>query len=122
VLIRVNKSLSPSQSNDVISVSGVLTNIGRWHGDRDQPRSDTSAGATPFFVFNKAMSNGAAMTVIGGGVAWTNKLAVNGSIAVISPPDVGVLGDWPVERGFGAEFHQHAHGHQCGDPAPPTAL
>ena len=83
---RVNRAGS---SNDLVSVSGGLTNSGTG------TITVTNLGATlqlndTFFLFNKAMSNGAALTVIGGGVAWSNNLAANGSIVVASPPDTGV--------------------------------
>jgi len=85
LLIEVNKS--PSPSNDVIAVGGTLTNTGvgtvtvtnigwkaLWAGDS-------------FRIFNKPLSNGLALTVVSaGGVVWTNKLDVDGSIVVISAP------------------------------------
>jgi len=89
VFIRVNKSNSPGQSNDLISVSGVLTNTGTGTVTVTNLGPGLVSGDT-FFLFNKALSNGAAMTVIGGKVAWNNNLAVNGSISVGLPPDTGV--------------------------------
>ena len=60
-------------------------------GTNNQPLiiTITNLGATlqvgdTFTLFSKAMSNGAAMTVTGGGVNWTNKLALDGSIKVLS--------------------------------------
>ena len=43
-----------------------------------------------FKVFNKAVSAGQTIAVAGGGATWTNKLAVDGSIAVLTaaPPAV----------------------------------
>jgi hypothetical protein len=38
-----------------------------------------------FTLFNKALANGNAMSVIGGQVVWTNKLAINGTISVAAP-------------------------------------
>ena len=59
-------------------------------GTNNQPLiiTITNLGATlqvgdTFTLFSKAMSNGAAMTVTGGGAVWTNKLAVHGTIQVI---------------------------------------
>jgi fibronectin-binding autotransporter adhesin len=85
----VNKSLT--QSNDLVVVAGVLTN--------------TSAGTLTvtnlnylaplmvgdkFTLFSQPLTNGNALTVAGGGasVTWTNNLAVDGSISVLSitPP------------------------------------
>jgi hypothetical protein len=37
-----------------------------------------------FTLFNKPLVNGAALAVTGGNVIWTNKLAVDGTIAVAS--------------------------------------
>ena len=37
-----------------------------------------------FTLFNKAMTGGGAMKVVGGGVGWNNQLAVNGTIVVAS--------------------------------------
>lgn len=88
--IRVNKSLSPAQSNDTVSVTGTLscsaagtvtvTNLGPalQTGDR-------------FMLFGgKTVSGGSSLTVTGGGMLWTNKLALDGSIQVIGvlPPPV----------------------------------
>jgi len=83
---RVNRAGS---SSDLVSVGGTLTNYANG------TITVTNLGATlqvgdAFALFNKAMSNGAALTVIGGGVAWSNGLAVNGKIVVVTPPDTGV--------------------------------
>ena len=85
--IRVNRS---GFSSDKALVSGALTNTGTGTITVTNLGSALQLGDT-FFLFNKALSNGAPLAVIGGGVAWGNNLAVNGSIAVVSPPDVGVL-------------------------------
>jgi uncharacterized repeat protein (TIGR01451 family) len=83
---RVNRS---GLASDKVSVAGMLTNAGTG------TITVTNLGTTlqvgdKFYLFNKAMSNGAALTVTGGGVAWTNALAVDGSIVVSTPPDLGV--------------------------------
>ena len=67
VFIRVNKSLSP-QSNDVISVSGMLTNTGIGTVIVTNLGPALVAG-DKFQLFNKALTNGAALTVTGGGWA-----------------------------------------------------
>lgn len=77
---RVNRA---GLASDQVSVAGVLTNTGTG------TITVTNLGATlvagdQFFLFNKALSNGAAMTITGAGINWTNKLAVDGSIAVLS--------------------------------------
>ncbi len=79
--IEVNKSLA--QSNDITTVTGVLTNGGTGSV------SVTNLGATlvvgdRFTLFNQPVINGNALTVSGGGANWTNKLALDGSIQVLS--------------------------------------
>lgn len=83
VSIRVNKALSPSQSNDVVSVSGALSSTGIG------TLTVSNAGAAlvvgdKFKVFNKAVSGAGAMTITGGGMNWANNLAVDGSITATS--------------------------------------
>ena len=78
---KLNKSLL--QSNDLAVVSGVLTNSGTG------TITVTNLGPAlvvgdKFTVFSQAVSNGAALTVTGGGMNWTNKLAVDGSIQALS--------------------------------------
>lgn len=84
LLIEVNKSLSPS--NDVINVTGTLTNAGsgtvtvtNLNGGMPLTAGDS------FNLFNgKPVLNGQALTIVSaGGEIWTNKLAVDGSIAVL---------------------------------------
>lgn len=82
-LFKVNKSLSPAQSNDFVNVSGVLTNNGTG------TLTVTNLGPAlvvgdKFKLFSESVSNGTALTVTGAGVNWTNKLAVDGSIQVLS--------------------------------------
>jgi len=81
---KVNKSLSP-QSNDVASVSGTLTNIGSGFLAVSNLGPALVVGDT-FHLFNRPLTNGAALTVAGGGpgVAWNNQLATDGSISVAS--------------------------------------
>jgi autotransporter-associated beta strand protein len=90
VLIRVNKSLV--QSNDLISVTGMITNNGAGTGTGTVTITNIGsvslAVGDTFQVFNKAVTNGATMTVTGGGsgVTWNNNLAVNGSVQVATIP------------------------------------
>ncbi len=83
LFFKVNKSLSP-QSNDVASVSGTLTSSGTGK------LTVTNAGPTvlvvgdKFKLFNKPLTNGAALTVTGAGAVWVNNLQVDGSISVSS--------------------------------------
>ena len=83
VLIRLNKSLAPAQSNDMVSVSGALANSGIGTVTVTNLGPALQVGNS-FKIFNKAVANGNAMTVAGAGVTWTNKLALDGSIEVIS--------------------------------------
>lgn len=79
--IEVNKSLAPS--NDLVAVTGTLTNGGSGTLTVSNLGSALVVGDS-FTVFSQALSNGAALTVTGGGANWTNKLAVDGSIQVLS--------------------------------------
>jgi autotransporter-associated beta strand protein len=82
VAIDVNKSVSPS--NDLTVVSGTLSNSGTGAVSVNNAGPALVSGDR-FQIFNKAVSNGGAMTVTGGGagVVWTNNLAVDGSISVL---------------------------------------
>jgi autotransporter-associated beta strand protein len=83
LLVEVNKSVSPS--NDVISVVGTLTNAGIGMVTVTNIGGTALAAGDSFQIFNKGVSNGLALTVVSAGsVVWTNKLAEDGSIAVLS--------------------------------------
>jgi autotransporter-associated beta strand protein len=79
--IEVNRSASPS--SDKLVVSGALTNSGAGTLTVSNLGSALLANDS-FTIFNKPLTNGSALTVTGGGVNWTNKLAVDGTIAVLS--------------------------------------
>lgn len=79
--VEVNKSVSPS--NDLVTVSGTINNIGSGTVNVANLGPALTVGNS-FKVFNQAVINGGALTVTGGGVTWTNKLAVDGSIQVLS--------------------------------------
>jgi autotransporter-associated beta strand protein len=91
VIVRVNTSRSPSQSNDVISVSGVLTNAGTGTVTVTNLGPALVAGDR-FVLFNKGLANGNAMTIstsgLPGNVIWTNNLALDGSISVVTSNSV----------------------------------
>ena len=76
---RVNRA---GFASDLVSVGGVLTNTGNGKITVTNLGTTLQVGDT-FTLFNKAVSNAAAMTVTGGGAVWTNKLAINGTIQVI---------------------------------------
>ena len=80
-LFKLNKSLA--QSNDICTVSGTLAASGAG------PLTVTNLGAAlvvgdSFKIFNKAVTGGNTLAITGGGVTWTNKLAVDGSIQVLA--------------------------------------
>ena len=80
-LFKVNKSVL--QSNDLAVVSGTLINTGTGTLTVTNLGPAFVAGDS-FKLFSTAVANGNALTVTGGGVIWTNKLAVDGSVAILS--------------------------------------
>jgi fibronectin-binding autotransporter adhesin len=83
--IEVSKSVFPS--NDLIVVTGSLTNAGTG------ALTVTNLGAAPliagdsFTIFNQPLPGGNALAITGGlqaGLGWQNRLATDGSIAVVS--------------------------------------
>ncbi len=83
LFIRLNKSLSP-HSNDLVSVTGILTNSGSGTLTVTNIGIPALAVGDSFKIFSGAISNGAAITVTGGGMNWNNKLAIDGSIQALS--------------------------------------
>ena len=80
LVFKVNPSLAIS--NDLVQVSGTLANSGT--GTLTVTNlGPVLAGGSRFVLFNKPLVNGGALTVTGAGVNWTNRLAVDGSIAVL---------------------------------------
>jgi hypothetical protein len=94
---RLNKALA--QSNDIVAVSGVLTNLGPGVITVTNVNSalPLAVGDT-FYLFSEAVSNGAALTVTGGGMNWTNHLAVDGSITALSA--VSTIANYPTNMTF----------------------
>jgi autotransporter-associated beta strand protein len=81
LFIELNKSSSPS--NDVINVAGTLTNAGTGTVTVTNLGPALVAGDS-FKLFNKPLLNGQALSIVSAdSVIWTNKLAVDGSIAVV---------------------------------------
>jgi len=109
LFIEVNKSLV--QSNDLTIVAGTLANTGTGTVTVTNEGPALVAGDS-FKLFNKPVVNGNALTIVSSpaGVTWTNRLAVDGSIAVVStvsttPPHLGstVVGgnlvlSWPTDH------------------------
>jgi hypothetical protein len=83
VLMVVNKSLSPAQSNSLATVSGVLTNAGFGTVIVSNVGPALAVG-NRFKLFSSPVLNGGALAVTGGGVIWKNNLAVDGSVSVLS--------------------------------------
>jgi fibronectin-binding autotransporter adhesin len=88
LLFEVNKSLSPAASNDVILVGGVITNTGT--GTLTVSNLNLSAPLAPgdkFTLFGgNVVGNGSALNIApapGSGLAWANKLEVDGSVEVV---------------------------------------
>jgi autotransporter-associated beta strand protein len=81
VLVKVNTSLV--QSNDVVAVTGGLTNNGAGTVKVTNVGPTLAVGDT-FTLFSQPVTNGSALTVTGGGATWANRLAVDGSISVLT--------------------------------------
>ncbi len=91
VQIEVNKSLSPP--NDMIWVSGTLTNTGAGAIQVFNYGAVLETGDR-FQIFNKPLLNGQALKVFSAGTeVWTNKLAVDGSIEVLSATNTPITGN-----------------------------
>jgi autotransporter-associated beta strand protein len=81
LFIEVNKSLA--QSNDFTMVSGTLSNTGTGSVLVTNLGSTLVVGDT-FTLFSQPVVNGGALTVTGGSATWTNNLALDGSISVLT--------------------------------------
>jgi hypothetical protein len=81
LIIEVNKSLSPS--NDLVVVSGSLANTGTGIVTVNNLGPALAVGNS-FKLFSQAVTGGATLAVTGGGVVWSNNLANDGSIIVLS--------------------------------------
>lgn len=94
VAIDINKSLP--QTNDFVSVSGVLTKSGAGTLTVSNLGPSLNNG-DKFTLFSQPVVNGNLLVVSGGGpgIVWTNELAIDGSITVLSggaapPPTLNV--------------------------------
>jgi len=85
VLVKINKSLSPS--NDLMAVSGVLTNAGTGVLTVTNLGSAFAAGNS-FRLFSKPLLNAGALAISpvmpGPGLLWVNNLAVSGTLGVVA--------------------------------------
>jgi len=92
--LEVNKSLAAT--NDFVQVNGLLTNAGAGTATISNLGSAFVVGES-FKFFNNAMANGDALNISpaspGAGMAWTNKLAVDGTIGIVSAPLVATPAD-----------------------------
>ena len=83
---RINRA---GLASDTVSVVGALTNSGNGIITLNNLGAALQLG-DKFTLFNKPVSNGAAMFVVGGNVGWANNLAVDGSVTVAASPDTGI--------------------------------
>ena len=82
MFVKLNKSLA--QSNDFVSVSGILANTGSGTVIVTN-LGPTLAAGDRFVLFNQPFANGNLLAISGSGnVTWTNNLALDGSISVVS--------------------------------------
>jgi autotransporter-associated beta strand protein len=82
VLMKLNKSLP--QSNDVVTVAnGFVYNAGGGSVSVENLGPALAIG-DKFTLFSQPVTSGDTLTVTGGGAVWTNNLAVDGSIRVLS--------------------------------------
>jgi autotransporter-associated beta strand protein len=83
MVIDINKLLSPS--NDIVNVSGTLARdvTGGTMTVHNRGPQDLVPG-DKFTLFSQPLPNGASITVSGGRATWTNNLALDGSISVVT--------------------------------------
>ena len=95
---RVNRA---GLASDKVSVAGGATNFGTGTVTISNQGTTLQVGDV-FTLFNKAVVGGATLSVVGGGVAWGDNLAVNGTVVVLSPPDVALQLTAPASVPLGA--------------------
>ncbi len=82
LLVQVNKSLSPS--NSITTVGGALNNTGTGVVTVNNLGPALHVG-DKFQLFDKPVANGSALAMsTAGGIIWSNNLAVDGTISVVS--------------------------------------
>lgn len=96
LLFELNKSLV--QSNDMINVLGTLNNTGAGKLTVSNLGPGLVAG-DKFTLFSQSLPNGQNLTIVPpSGVAFTNTLADDGSITVLSAPPI--VADYPTNIAF----------------------
>jgi autotransporter-associated beta strand protein len=80
-----------TNGTDLVSVTGGVTNTGTGTVNVSNLGTNISAGNV-FTLVNKAMVNGNLLTVTGGGVTWSNRLAIDGTIVALT----GMVSTTPV--------------------------
>ncbi|HEY9510753.1 MAG TPA: autotransporter-associated beta strand repeat-containing protein, partial [Verrucomicrobiae bacterium] len=86
LLIDLDKSLTPA--NDVVSVNGNLSNSGSGVMTISNLAGVPLTVGDKFTVFNQPVANGAALQVVGANATWSNDLATDGSVTVLTVSDV----------------------------------
>ena len=81
VFIRVDKS--QAQVNDRISATGVIANGGTGTVTITNIGGTALAVGDKLTLFSGAVINGGALTVTGGGLSWSNSLAIDGSVVAV---------------------------------------
>jgi autotransporter-associated beta strand protein len=99
MLVEVNKSLAPSLTNDHVIVTGALSNTNNGVVTVNNLGPALVAGDT-FKLFSQAVSGGETLSITSPGATWTNNLAVDGTISVLS---VGpAIPSYPTNLSFSA--------------------
>jgi len=105
--IEVNKSASPP--SDKVALSGAL-NVSATGAIIVTNLGPALAKGDTFAIFDKAVADGGSLPVTGANMVWTNKLAVNGTIEVVSgvaaPVTIGGItpAGLSYSGGSGSEF------------------
>jgi autotransporter-associated beta strand protein len=81
LLVKINKSLA--QSNDLVSVTGTLSNTNNGAVTVNNLGPALVAG-NKFTLFSQPVSGGGLLSISGSGAVWSNNLATDGSIIVLS--------------------------------------
>jgi len=83
LFFKLNRSLSPAQSNDIAFVNGTLSSTGNGTLTVTNLGSPLATG-NKFKLFNTSVTGGGTLNVIGGGAVWNNNLGGDGSISVLT--------------------------------------